>query len=170
MVAGDIGTGTSTLAKGLAKKLGWKYLSVGDYFRNYHNEHNIPLWSTNTIPEDLDKKIDKEFVEKIKREEKIILDSHFTSWFVKDLKYIFKILLVADSRVSTKRIVEREHTQQETPEEIEKRRKELKEKFEKLYSSDNYEDPKIFDLVINTTNTGQTETLERAYEVLKKGY
>ena len=64
VICGDVGTGTTTLAKGLAEKLGWKYLSAGDFFRDYHKKHNIPLWNKAAIPDEIEKKIDYEFLKK----------------------------------------------------------------------------------------------------------
>ena len=170
VVSGDIGTGTSTLTLSLAKKLDWDYLSAGDIFRKYFKENNIPLWKKSAIPDDFDKKVDYDFFEKMKTEKNLVVDSHYGGWFAKNLDYTFKILLTTDKEISSKRIIEREHTHNETLEDIEKRRQQLKKKFKKLYSNDDYEDPKIFDLVIDTTTTGKNETLQIAYEVLEKGY
>jgi CMP/dCMP kinase len=170
IIAGDIGTGTSTLAKGLAEKLNWKYFSAGDFFREYHKNHNIPLWNKAAIPDTIDRKVDDDFLNKLHKSERIIIESHYSGWFAKDLAYVLKILLVADKEVSSKRILERQHTHTETLEEIEKRRIQLKEKFKKLYSEEDYENPKIFDLVVDTTHTNVEETLEKSYAALKKGY
>src|SRR4030066_2275463 len=149
-ISGDIGTGTSTLAKGLAEKIGWKYLSAGDFFRTYQKEHNIPLWNKAEIPDEVERKIDYEFLEKMKDEEHIVFDSHYGGWFAKDLNNVFRILLICDRDVATQRILEREHTHKETAKEIEERRRQLRAKFKKLYSDDNYEDPKYFHLVIDS--------------------
>ena len=55
-------------------------------------------------------------------------------------------------------------------EDIDKRRQQLKEKFRKLYSKEDYENPKIFNLVIDTTASGKDETLRRVHQMLEKGY
>lgn len=160
LVCGDIGTGTTTLSKGLAKKLDWQHISAGDFFRAYAKKHNIPLWDKRSIPDEVDKKIDHELSEKIRTEEGIVLDSHYGGWFVRDLNDVLRILLICDKGVATQRILDRHHSHKETPEEIEKRRIQLKEKFHKLYSSDDYENPKYFHLVIDTTATGIPTALE----------
>lgn len=169
VVCGDVGTGTTTLAKNLAKKLGWQYLSAGDFFRAYHKGHNLPLWNKAAIPDELDRKIDYEFLDKMKKETGVVFDSHYGGWFSKDLPDVFRILLVCDKEKATKRILNRQHTHKETPEEIEERRRQIQAKFKKLYSSDNYEDPKLFHLVIDTTKTMVEETIQKAYGKFLKG-
>jgi predicted cytidylate kinase len=167
-ISGDVGTGTSTLAKDLGKKLGWVIVSAGDIFREYHKKHNIPLWNKSDIPDELDKKVDHEFFEKMKTDEKIIFESHYSGWFARDLDDIYRILLICDKDLATKRIIDREHTHKETSGEIEERRKQLRAKFKKLYSSDNYEDPQLFNLVIDTTKTGIDETIEQTFKAFSK--
>jgi len=162
VISGDVGTGTSTLAKGLAIKLDWKHLSAGDIFRPYFKKQNIPLWNKSKIPDSFDKEIDKKFLEKMKNSKHIVFDSHYGGWFARGLEGVFRILLITDKDVATKRIIDRQHTHKESSEEIEKRRKELRAKFKKLYSDNTYEDPKYFHLVIDTTYTGVEETIDKA--------
>ncbi|OGY27173.1 MAG: hypothetical protein A2Z42_01995 [Candidatus Woykebacteria bacterium RBG_19FT_COMBO_43_10] len=162
VICGDVGTGTTTLAKGLAEKLGWKYLSAGDFFRAYHKKHNIPLWNKAAIPDEVEKKIDYEFLEKMKKEDHVVFDTHYGGWFGKDIADLFRILLTCDKDAATKRILERDHTHKETPQEIDERRTQIRAKFKKLYSSDNYEVPKYFNLIVDTTTTDANETLTTA--------
>lgn len=162
VISGNVGTGTSTLAKRLSKELGWKHLSAGVFFRSWFKENNTPLWNKRSIPDEIDKKIDYELLEKIRDEENIVLDSHYGGWFAKDLNNVLRILLICDKDVAAQRILDRGHTHKETPKEIEKRRTQLKEKFHKLYGNDNYEDPKYFHLIIDTTNTDIPTSLSQA--------
>ena len=97
----------------------------------------------------------------------MVLEGHYLGWFAKDMDDIFKILLLTDRAVATKRILDREHTHKEKPEEIEERRQQLRAKFRKLYTNDSYEDPKIFNLVIDTTKTGEKETIQEALDKFK---
>ncbi|HSX58219.1 MAG TPA: AAA family ATPase [Candidatus Saccharimonadales bacterium] len=167
VVAGDVGTGTSTLAHSLADKFGWKYIAAGDFFRNYAKEHNIPLWNKEAIPDDFDKEVDDQLTNKLKEESGWVVDSHYAGWFLREDPQVFRILLTCDRKVATQRMQQRDHTHEETSEEIEKRRAGLYAKFKKLYSDDNYEDPKFYDLVIDTTNTTAEETLNQAFDQLK---
>ncbi len=160
IVCGDIGTGTTTLSKGLAEKLDWKHLSAGNFFREYAKKHNIPLWDKSRVPDDVDKKVDNEFLDKMKNEKKLVFDSHYGGWFAKDLNDVLRILLVCDKEVAEQRIISRESDHKETAADIEKRRQGLRTKFKKLYSDADYEDPKYFHLIINTTKTDIPSALE----------
>ena len=162
VVAGDVGTGTTTLAKALAKKFGWKYTSAGDFFRSYATTHNIELWDKASVPDEIERRLDSELTEKLKNENGWVVDSHYAGWFVRDQKDIFKILLICDRSIANIRMQEREHTHKETEEEVEKRRSGLYAKFKKLYSEENYEDPKLFDLIIDTTNNTPEEPFQKA--------
>ena len=150
------------MAQNLANNLNWKYLSAGDIFRTYFKNNKIPLWDKTSIPDDMDKKVDHEFFEMIKNKNHLVFESHYGGWFARNLPDVFKILLTCDRDVATQRILERKHTHDETPEEIDKRREGLYAKFKKLYSDDNYEGPKYFNLVIDTTNSTPEETLQTA--------
>ncbi len=163
VVSGDVGTGTSTLAIGLAKKLYWKHKSAGDIFRVYFRKNNIPLWNKSKIPDEFDEKIDNNFLDKMKNEEHIVFDSHYGGWFARNLSDIYRVLLTCDKDLAVKRIIDREHTHKEASGEIEERRKQLRAKFKKLYSDDNYENPKLFNLVIDTTKISIDETIKKAY-------
>ncbi len=164
VVCGDVGTGTSTLAKGLASRLSWEYISVGDFFRSYQEKNSIPLWNKAAIPDDLEKKIDGKLLEKIKKEKDFVIDAHYAGWFSRNLDDIFRILLVCNKEIATQRIIDREQSEKETADQIEERRKQLRGKFKKLYSSDDYEDQKYFNLVIDTSVNGAEETVETAYK------
>lgn len=167
VVAGDVGTGTTTLAKSLSEKLGWKYIAAGDFFRAYALEHNLELWNKAAVPDEIEKEIDTGLINKLKKESGWVVDSHYAGWFVRDRKDIFKILLTCERHVATRRMQEREHTHTETAEEIEKRRAGLYAKFKKLYSEENYEDPSFFDLVIDTTKVSAEETLTQVLKSLE---
>ncbi|MEX0616688.1 MAG: cytidylate kinase family protein [Candidatus Woykebacteria bacterium] len=167
VVSGDVGTGTSTLTKGLAEKLGWEYLSAGNFFRKYFIEHNIPLWNKAAIPNSVENEIDYDLYEKMAKNEHIVFDGHYGAWFARDLPDVYRVLLICDKSEATKRILEREHTHKETKIEIEKRRVQLREKFKKLYSEEDYEDPGLFHLIIDTTNKGPEETIKEALENFK---
>lgn len=168
IVAGDVGTGTTTLAKALAEKLNFKYISTGDFFRKYALEHSIPLWDKKSVPDSVDQEIDKKFFELMKNDAGYVFDTHYGGYFARDLKDVFKILLICDPKVSEDRILKRDHTHLETVEDIRKRRAENLSKFNKLYNSKSPEEKEYFNLVIDTTKTNQEETFNTALSELEK--
>lgn len=166
VVAGDIGTGTTTLAKSLAEKLGFKYQSTGDFFRSYAKEHNIPLWNKAAVPDEIDRAVDSQFTKMLGEESGLVVDSHYAGWFARDLKDVFKILLICNPKVAEERIITRDHTHQENSEEVQKRRAGIVAKFKKLYSEENHEDPKFFNLVLDTTNSTPEDTFRQVINSL----
>ena len=167
VVAGDAGTGTTTLARSLAAKLHLKYISAGDFFRQYALEHNIPLWDKAAVPDKVDREVDNKFTEMMKNDSGYIFDSHYGGYFARDMGDNFKVLLTCDPKTAEERIIARDHTHQETPEEIRKRRAGIVAKFKKLYSGENHENPNFFDLIIDTTETNTEKTLEKVINRLK---
>jgi cytidylate kinase len=168
VVAGDVGTGTTTLAKSLSSKLNWKYLSTGELYRSYVQEHNIPLWDHLSVPDEVDKQIDSEFIYKVKNEKNIVFDTHYGGYFSKDLDSVLRVLLICDPSLAEKRIIHRRHTHNENIHEIRKRRKENLKKFHKLYSAENPLDPKFFDLIIDTGIFSAEQTLKTLLKFLNK--
>jgi len=166
VISGDVGTGTTTLGKNLAEKLGWQFLSAGEFFRNYAKEHNIPLWNKAAIPDDFEREVDTNLTQKLKNDKNFVVEGHYAAWFARDLPDVLRILLTCDREVANLRMLKREHTHVESVEEIEKRREGLFAKFKKLYSQENYEDPKLYNLVLDTTNSTIEETLQEALKHL----
>jgi cytidylate kinase len=160
VISGDIGTGTSTLANNLAKALGWQVLSFGDFFREYVKENNIPLWDKLMVPASWEYKMDGDFHERMKKGEKMIFDGHYQGFLSRDLKDVFRILLVCDPKTAEERILQRTHTHEETPDSIQRRRQGLRDSFKKLYGDADYFDPDLYHLVIDTGEKNAEEALE----------
>lgn len=163
VISGEIGTGTSTLARGLAEKLGWKMISFGDYFRQYVKDQNIPLWDKLKVPPEWEYKMDADFHQKLETENSLVVDGHYQGFLSRDLGNIFRILLICDPDIAQQRILRRSHTHTETVETIIKRRQGLKDSFKKLYGDADYFDPRFFNTVIDTGQVARSETLEQAY-------
>jgi len=163
VISGPIASGTTTAAKTLSEKLDLPYSSAGDFFRQYALDHNIPLYAKEDIPDEIDKKIDKELTTLAKKG--TIIDSHYAGYFNRNNKKVLKVLLTADEDVRIKRALSRTHTHKETPEEIKKREQAHDKKFRKLYADENHLDPKFFDLVIDTTPTQPEKVVEK---IIKK--
>lgn len=168
VVCGDVGSGTSTLSRGLAKKLGWKRFSGGDFFRRWSVDKNVPLWNKTAIPDEIDIQFDKQVLRKIKDESKFVFDTHYIGWFARGMEDVFRILLICDKQTANERILRRTGNQKESETEIEERRKGLREKFKKLYSNDDYENPKLYNVVINTSEKSIEVTIQETYEAFSR--
>lgn len=165
-ISGVGGTGKSTLARGIAEKLGWKVISSGSFIRKWHEENGIPLVETDKIPEEVDRKMDMSYQELMRNESGIVFESRLAGWLSKDFDKTFKIMIKCDQKVGAERIAQREDASvEQIIKEQEIREELLKEKFIKLYDAGDYLDEANFDLVIDTTHVSAKEVLET---VLKK--
>jgi len=162
-ISGPIAAGTSTTARALAEKLNLKYVAVGEFFRKYALEHNIPLYDKEQIPDDLDRKVDKE-VTALAQKGAVVVDGDYIGYFTRNMDNVLKVLLTCDEKIRIERALERQSTHKETAEEIKLRQQGLYKKFHKLYSDEDYLDPKFFDLVIDTATTPLDDVVSKISE------
>ena len=165
-LSGPIASGTSTTAKALAEKLNLKYLSAGDFFRQYVVDHNIPLYDKAQIPDNLDEEVDAELTE-LANSGGYVIDAHYIGYVTKDSPQVLKVLLTCDYEIRISRALGRTHTHVETEEEIKLREAGNDLKFRKLYAAENFLNPKFFDIVIDTTNTGPEEVVAQISQKFK---
>ncbi len=161
-ISGVGGTGKSTLARGLAEKLGWKVISSGSFIRKWHQDNNVPLVEPDKIPEEVDRKMDMSYQEMLRTEEGIVFESRLAGWLSKKFDHTFKILIKCDQKIGAERIAQREDaTVEEIIREQEIREGLLKEKFIRLYDAGDYLDPENFDLVIDTSYVSAKDVLDK---------
>ncbi len=166
VVSGEIGSGTTTLAQKLARKLGWKFLSVGSLFRQYHLEQGIPLWNKLAVPLEFERKIDKAVLEKLKKEKNLVVEGHYQGYLTRNLANVYKILLICGQKISLQRVLKRDHTHKETEDEVQERGIQIELQFKRLYGSGDFRNKKLFNLVINTSEKNVPETVEIAFKAL----
>jgi cytidylate kinase len=168
-ISGDISSGKSTLARNLANALGWKNISAGSFFREWHQKNNIPVQNPEEVPEELDRKIDGEFKSQMKESKNVIFESHLAGWLAKDLDRTFKILITADFDERMRRAALREDCSiKDAIKQSERRAKLLADKFKKLYGVDNSFNKEYFDLFVDSTKKSKEEVLETALKALEE--
>ena len=164
VVSGEIGSGTTTLAQRLARKLGWKFLSVGSLFRQYHLDQGIPLWNKLAVPLEFERKTDKTILEKLKKDKNLVIEGHYQGYLASDLVNVYKILLICDQKISLQRVLKRDHTHKETEDKVQERSIQIELQFKKLYGGGDFRNKKLFNLVINTSEKNIQETVEIAFK------
>jgi len=167
VISGPVASGTTTAAKNVANKLGLEFHSAGEFFRQYVIEKNIPLYEKSQIPDELDKKIDKDLTN-LAAKGGIVIDAHYQGYFTRNKPHVLKVLLTCDYKTRINRALKRTHTHKETEEDITKREEGLDKKFKKIYADENFLDPKFFDIVIDTTSTKQKEVVEKISALFTK--
>ena len=169
-IAGNAGSGKSTVAKEVAKKLKYKHYSSGDAMRSIAKDKGVSILELNKLNE-TDASVDHEvdgWVETLgKTENSFVIDSRLAFHFI---PHSFKIFLTGDFDVRMDRIfkegtrVSEEHKNIEDLKTFmqEREASEMK-RYKKLYHLNYYEE-KNYDLVIDTTEMNVKEVVE---EILK---
>jgi len=171
-ISGLGGTGKSTIAKRLAKKLNYKHYSSGDLQRELAKERGLTIteWG---IKEQNDPKYDKlvdDQLNKIGREkENIIIDAWLAAHFV---PHAIKIFLIGDLSVRAKRITKKREaesfTEVDTAIKTTKLREETNRKrWLKFYNFD-FLDKKNYDLVVDTTDLNENEVFDKVISYVEK--
>ncbi|MBI4100779.1 AAA family ATPase [Candidatus Microgenomates bacterium] len=177
-ISSKIGTGKTTLARHLEQALGWKRLEGGEIFwEPLRKKLNLSENETDRRPDEEDLKFDQALKERLNKEDHLIVETHLAGFDAQGIPGVFKILLVCEDAgkdqvaIRIDRIVNRNGTTvEEAKEHIESREKKDLEKWRRLYSQGDPDwtpfNPDYFDLVINTFNHNQEETLRLALESL----
>ena len=161
-ISGPIASGTTTAAKTLAQKLNLEYHSAGEFFRKYMKGHNIPLPNKEEIPDDVEQGHDQKLTELLASEKPVVVDGLYSGYFARNMDHVLKVLITANEETRIKRAQDR--SEGETAEDVRRRDAAHNAKFRKLYSDENFLDPKFFDLAIDNTNLEAEETIEKITE------
>jgi len=160
-ISGTPGSGKSTVAKELAKRLRYKHYSGGDLRGKLAIEMGITIDQLNKMGEQdpsTDRKAD-EYIEKLgKTEDNFVIDSRLGWHFIPNS---LKVFLTVDEKVAAKRIFsDKKSHRKDEPEyksaedvkkAIEQRMKSDSLRYKKWYNL-NYLNTKNYDLAIDTTN------------------
>lgn len=170
-ISGTPGSGKSTVAKLLEKKLGIKYIYSGKLFREMAKKHNMTLEEFGRFCEknkEIDNKLDEKQIKLLKKGG-IILEGRLAGWFAYKNKIpAFKILLDTNLETRAERIVNREGG------DVEKRKKEIiererseKKRYKKYYNID-LDDTSIYDIVVDTGDKKPDEIVEMILDEMKE--
>jgi len=165
-INGSLGSGKSTVAKKLAEKLGYAYVSTGVWFRELAKERGMNVIELNHAAEE-DKKIDEYIDSRLKAlndsKENLIIDSRMAPVFIPNA---IKIRLTVSDEEGARRIFrdtargQVEHFADETAAIAGFRERAQSEgaRYLSLYQV-NLEDESLYDLIIDTSNISIDEVL-----------
>lgn len=155
-LAGDLGSGKSTVSRILMKKLGFEYFSTGAIVRAMAAERSLTVVEMNEYMEkhpEMDREIDDRLVALSDDPRALIIDSRMAFHFVRDT---FRVYFSTDIDTSAARIMsdhraeESFATLEETAENIRRRKKSERKRYFDFYGVD-CKDLRGYDLVIDTT-------------------
>lgn len=179
IISGPPAVGKTTVAIGLAKEFGLKYLSGGDVLKELAKEQGFDSegddwWDTpdgmkflaqRAENPEFDKKVD----EKLKAlfyQGGMIITSYTLPWLVDNG---IKIWLAGSHENSAKRMKTRDNLSEDEAMQITKQRyDENRTLYKKLYNFDFGEDPSVFDITINTDNLNADQVIEIAKSTVKE--
>ena len=151
-IAGLGGTGTSTVAKLLAKELGYEVMSGGDIFRQMAKEKGMTIYEFDEYVKanpHFDKILDKKQEEYGKTHDNFVLESRIGWFFIPDA---FKIKLECELNERIRRVQEREGGDEEIlKEKTLAREATYTPRYKALYGIDDWQADKHFDMIIDAT-------------------
>ena len=175
-ITGTLGSGKSSAADLVAKKLGFKHFSSGDFMRKIALEMNMSLNELNKKAENdtsVDKKIDTK-VRKAGKEEKSVIDSRLAFHWIPES---FKIYLDLPPEIAKERILnnlkenelrkqsEHSYNVEEIYKKIIFRLESEKKRYKELYGID-HTNKSNYDLVIDTN----TNNLDQVVDIILSEY
>jgi len=167
-ISGKVAVGTTTLTKNLVRTLGWKHINIGAVQRQFDQKHKINENKQGALSrtDDHEKEIDAITERMLKAEKEIIYEAWLAGFFARTYKDVLKVLLICshdDIRVD--RVANRDNvTVEQAKHWIKQREEENTIKWKKLYGDYDFWNPKYFNLVIDTYNSGPMETLGKVLD------
>lgn len=172
-IAGRAGSGKSSVGKELAKKLGYKHYSMGDFMGELAKERGVSLLKISKLAEsstEIDSLIDEKQKKLGNNEDDFVIDSRLGFHFIpKSIKVFLDVdIKVAAERIyNDERLDEQENTSLDTTEEnIIKRTESEKKRYREYYNLNPY-DPSNYDLLIDTTGQTIIEVVDEILDYLK---
>ncbi len=164
-LAGDLGSGKSTVSKILVERLGAEYYSTGAIVRSIAEKHGMSVVELNVYMEthpEIDHEIDDGLKELSKSDKFLIIDSRMAWHFTEGT---FKVYLSADPETSALRIMnanrvgEHSATLEETIKDTKMRRESEKKRYMLQYGVD-IKDLMNYSLVLDTSHATPEEIAE----------
>jgi len=170
-ISGLPGTGKTTVARLLEKRLGVRYVYSGEIFREMAKKYKMSLEEFGEYCEthrEIDEELDR-YQLGILREGNVIVEGRISGWLAYQNHIpAVKVLLDADINVRSGRIVKREQGDVEKrKKEILKREKSEATRYKKYYAIDVH-DTSIYDVIINAGDKTPEEIMEIIVEHLEE--
>ena len=173
-VGGLPGAGDTTVCRILAKRLGYRVITIGEMNKEAAREKNMTIqefWRhLEADPEELKRfhnELDRKQVEMSEKEDNLIFNSRLSAFKIPNAK--LKIFLKAPFDIRVERMVKRDGgTIEETSKTAKEREESERNNFKKLYGYDYAADLDQYDLVIDTGDKTAEEVAEIILNKIKE--
>lgn len=172
-ISGFPGAGKTSVGKELAEKLNYTFYSMGDLRGELAIKKGLTIDQLNKLGETqswTDKDIDNYQKELGKTQDNLIFEGRLSFHFIPNS---LKILLKVNPRVGAERIFndprpdeEEKQSVEQVQKQLEKRIKSDKERYQKYYQIDCYNEEQ-YDLIIDTTNLPIQQIVEDIFKNIK---
>jgi CMP/dCMP kinase len=173
-ISGTAGSGKSTLAKNLAKALGVKHYSAGDFTREIAKEKGITIHELQELEAkdpSIDLLVDAKTKEVADKHENAVIDGWLGFHF---LPKSIKIFVKCNNDEAARRIYEAQREEEKHNTTLEETKKRMlrrievnRERWIRYYNTDILEE-KNYDFLIDTTHSSKEESLQTALEYIEK--
>jgi predicted cytidylate kinase len=173
-ISGLPGSGKTTVGRIVAKKLGYRFLSMGDLRGEIAMKHGMTIDQLNEIGKKeswTDKEVDGMLAEKGRSEDNFVVDGWIAFHFIPQS---FKVFLTGDERVRATRIFKDQRPDEERQKSVDavikmqKRRiANTDARYRKWYGV-SFQDMGHYDLVVDTTKISAKQVAEKILKEAKK--
>lgn len=178
-VSGRIASGSTTLAKHIAKKLSWRHIEGGDIFwERVRSRLNLDSKDTHKRPDNEDQIFDEELKKILKEDKNLVLETKLAGFNAQGIDGVFKVLVICEDNagndnidIRIDRFINREESSiEKAKQEVIEREKNDIEKWRRIYANDDqnwvYWSQDYYDLVVNTYSHNPEESLRLVMEKL----
>lgn len=172
-ISGKQGAGKTTLAKMLAKRLDYKFISIGDLRGQIAQEHGLTIDELNEVGKAeswVHKEADKKTIEIGKKETFFVIEGWLAFHFIPNS---VKVFLEVDPDIGAKRIFANQRPDEkpcktitELKDMLQERLKKTGEQFKKYYGID-FLKRENYDFIIDTSSLTPTQVLNKIMEKLE---
>jgi cytidylate kinase len=179
-ISGRIASGSTTLAKNLARELSWKHLEGGEIFwEAVRGKLGLGEKDTNLRPDTEDELFDAQLTKTLQEDKQIVLETKLAGFNAQGIAGVFKVLVLCtdkdgndQTQIRIDRLVNREHLSIDAAkEEVLVREKNDIEKWRRLYAPTDpewtYWNPSYYDLVINTFSLDPDQTFHTVLSAIE---
>lgn len=167
-ISGASGTGKSLLTKKLAKVLNWSVFSVSTRQRTNAQEYSLAANQIHKLPKNVHLSVDREMKVAILNDKNKILESRLCGWQARNYQDILRILCICDRATKVKRYQIREKiSAKKARQEIVERDNNNLANFIKLYSAQDYLNPKYYQLVIDTSEQTPAQEVQKVIDFIE---
>ncbi|WP_243665744.1 (d)CMP kinase [Vulcanisaeta sp. JCM 16159] len=108
-ISGQAASGKTTVARELANRLNYRFVSAGELFRKIAIQRGISLLELHRIAEtdfSIDKAVDEETIKEA-RKGNVVIEGHLAAWILRDVADV-RIYLKADIKARSQRLSTRD--------------------------------------------------------------